>query len=67
MTDTIDTVLRDAEKAFRRFDKARNDMRVAEDDLRALCRRYDMTSGCRGIRTESLRIAIEHRFGKRAA
>jgi len=67
MTDTIDLVLREAEKAFRRFDKARADMRAAEDELRNLCRRYDMTSGCRGIRVESLRIAIEHRFGKRAA
>jgi hypothetical protein len=62
-----DNILHDAARAFRRFDKARADLRAAEDDIRKLCRAYDMASGCRGIRSESLRLATEHRFGKRAA
>ena len=32
-----------------------------------LCRRYDLASGCRGLRPESLRITVENRLGKRAA
>jgi hypothetical protein len=60
-------VLREAQRAFRRYDKARADLRAAEDELRKLCRAYDLASGCRGLRPESLRITVENRLGKRAA
>lgn len=60
-------VLREAQRVFRRYDKARADMRAAEEELRKLCRSYDLASGCRGVRPESLRITVENRLGKRAA
>lgn len=60
-------ILKEAQRAFRRLDKARAEIRNAEEDLRKLCRRYDLASGCRGIRQESLRIAVGNRLGKRAA
>ena len=59
MTNPLREVLQDAATVFARYDKARNEMRRAEDELRLLCRKYDVVSGCRGIRIESLRIAVE--------
>ena len=59
MTNQIREVLQEAAPVFSRYDKARNEMREAELELRLLCRKYDVVSGCRGIRIESLRIAVE--------
>lgn len=67
MIDTRDTVLREAQRAFHHYDKARNELREAEAAIDSLRRRYNMVEGCRGIRAEGLRIATENRFGKRAA
>lgn len=56
----MDDVLRAADAAFIRYDAAKAAMRDAENELRGLCRRYDLVSGCRGIRVESLRIAVDN-------
>lgn len=65
MSDEIKTVLRRASKVFATHDKARRTMKEAEQQLQLLCREYDAASGCRGVRVESLRIAVDTQLGKR--
>lgn len=59
--DTIDAVLRDAAAALERQRQAQAELREVETALRLICRRYDVLSGCRGIRPEGLKFAIEAR------
>lgn len=63
----MDEILKRASKAFSKYDKLRAETQAMERTLTALCREYDMASGCRGTRVESLRNRSQERFGKRAA
>lgn len=62
-----DRVLDKAEKAFARYDKAKAALRAAEVGIAGVCREYDLVSGCRGIRPEGVRYAINERRAKQAA
>jgi hypothetical protein len=64
---TKDDILKEAKRAFRLYDKAAADLRAAEAELRRVRLAYDMATGSRGARIESLRHNVEQRFGKRAA
>lgn len=63
----MDEILKRASKAFSKYDKLRAEMHAMERSLTALCREYDMASGCRATRVETLRQKAQDRFGRRAA
>lgn len=54
-------VLKEAAKALRKHDKLKQDMREAEEALRALCREYDVAAGVWGFQPHHLRRACEAR------
>ena len=51
----MDEILKRASKAFTKYDRIKAEMMALERELTSLCREYDMASGCRGTRVESLR------------
>lgn len=55
-----------ARKALNKYDKLRADLRAAENEVSMLCREYDMATGSRGIRIESLRYSVDMRTGRAA-
>lgn len=65
MNRTLEDVLQDAREQLVKHDALRLQMRLTEDNIRRLCREYDAAVGCRGIRPESLRFAVEMRTGKK--
>lgn len=66
MSDS-DTILHEADKAFAELDKARRAVVQAEAKLNGLRQRYSAATGTFGLRLEALRIAVDVRFGRRAA
>lgn len=54
-------LLRDAAIALRRQDMARKALKDAEDDLRKLCRQYDLIAGVWGFQPHHLRNACQAR------
>lgn len=54
-------VLKEAAKALKKHDKLKQEMREAEDTLRALCREYDVAAGVWGFQPHHLRRACEAR------
>lgn len=65
--ETVDDVLRQADKAFSELDKAQRAAVAAENKLRELRSRYGAVTGTHGIRLEGLRRAVDVRAGRRAA
>jgi len=63
----MDEIFKKAAKAFHKHDKLKAEIRKIEQELTNLCREYDMASGCRGVRIESLRQRAQERLGRRAA
>jgi hypothetical protein len=59
--------LKRASKAFAKYDRLKVEMRALEHELTMLSREYDMASGCRGTRVESLRQRAAERMGTKAA
>jgi hypothetical protein len=57
----LDTILDDAEQAFTEYDRLRAQLRMTEARVRTLCRSYDLATGSRGVRPESLRYATATR------
>ena len=60
-------ILKRASKAFARYDRLRAELRALEHELTMLAREYDMASGCRGTRVESLRQRADERMGRKVA
>jgi hypothetical protein len=54
-------VLREAAEALRAHDKAKADLRAAEDALKRLCRSYDLAAGVWGFQSHHLRNACQAR------
>lgn len=54
-------VLREAAEALRAHDKAKADLRAAEDALKRLCRSYDLAAGVWGFQPHHLRNACQAR------
>lgn len=54
-------ILREAAIALRRQDMARKALKDAEDDLRKLCRQYDLAAGVWGFQPHHLRNACQAR------
>lgn len=63
----MDNIFKRASKAFDRYDKIKSEIRVLERELTGLCREYDMATGCRATRIESLRQRVYDRRGRHAA
>lgn len=63
MTD----ILKRASKAFAKYDRLKVEIRALEHELTMLSREYDMASGCRGTRVESLRQRAAERMGRKVA
>jgi muconolactone delta-isomerase len=55
------TVLLEAAEALRAHDKAKADLRAAEDALKRLCRSYDLAAGVWGFQPHHLRNACQAR------
>ena len=55
------TVLREAAEALRAHDKAKADLRAAEDALKRLCRAYDLAAGVWGFQPHHLKNACQAR------
>lgn len=66
MSDS-EAILREADKAFAELDKARVAVAAAEAKLNNLRQRYAGATGTFGLRLEALRMAVDVRFGRRAA
>lgn len=60
-------ILKRASKAFAKYDRLRADLRDLERELTMLAREYDMASGCRATRVESLRQRAEEIMGRKVA
>lgn len=60
-------ILKRASKAFAKYDRLRGELRALEHELTMLAREYDMASGCRGTRVESLRQRADERMGRKVA
>lgn len=54
-------VLLEAAEALRAHDKAKADLRAAEDALKRLCRSYDLAAGVWGFQPHHLRNACQAR------
>lgn len=63
----LDTILKEADKAFAKLAKAQRDVLAAEAEVNSLRARYGTATGTFGLRPEAFRHAVEARFGKRAA
>lgn len=63
----MNDILKRASKAFAKYDRLRADIRALEHELTMLAREYDMASGCRGTRVESLRQRADERMGRKVA
>ena len=57
----MNDILKRASKAFAKYDRLRAELRALEHDLTMLAREYDLASGCRGTRVESLRQRANER------
>ena len=55
------TVLREAAEALKAHDKAKADLRAAEDALKRLCRAYDRAAGVWRFQSHHLRNACQAR------
>ena len=63
----MNDILKRASKAFTKYDRLKAEMAILERELTSLCREYDMASGCRGTRVESLRQRAGERMGRKVA
>jgi hypothetical protein len=63
----VNDILKRASKAFTKYDRLKVEMRALEHELTMLAREYDMASGCRGTRVESLRQRADERMGRKVA
>ena len=63
----MNDILKRASKTFAKHDRLKVEMRALEHELTMLCREYDMASGCRGTRVESLRQRAAERMGRKVA
>ena len=54
-------VLKEAAKALKAYDKARQAYKARELDVKALCREYDLAAGVWGFQPHHLRNACEAR------
>ena len=61
-----DEIIRKAAKAFNRIDKLKTEQRQLEDEIRKLCREYDIAMRVWGWQPHHMRQAIEARMKKRA-
>jgi hypothetical protein len=66
MDNEFDILARAAD-AFDRYDKIKNEMRKAEEDLKDLCKEYSIAMRLWGYRPEMLRHAVEARIGRKRA
>ena len=63
----VTDILKRASKAFAKYDRLKAEMAILERELTSMCREYDMASGCRGTRVESLRQRAGERMGRKVA
>lgn len=61
-----DEIIRKAAKAFARYDKLKAQQRELDDEIRRLCREYDIAMRVWGWQPHHMRQAIESRMKKRA-
>ena len=61
---TTDDILLRAGRAFAELDRAQAAVRAAEAKLSSLRREYDLATGTRGLRVESLRNLVEARYSR---
>lgn len=61
-----DEIIRKAAKAFNRLDKLKIEQRQLEDEIRKLCREYDIAARVWNWQPHHMRQAISARMKKRA-
>lgn len=61
-----DEIIRKATKAFNRLDKLKIEQRQLEDEIRKLCREYDIAARVWNWQPHHMRQAISARMKKRA-